>query len=273
MRRVVGIIRVVHPAPTVAVVLLSLALASILAGQAGLSPAGGRVWLTTLSVLGSQILTGAVNDWADRARDAVAQPEKPIPAGQITPRTALIVGGSGAVLQLAASVPLGTLPLVLGAAASASAVAYSLWLANTPLSVLPYVVSFGILPVWVAAGIAVPLERVAAAPLLVAPFAAAAHLANALRDYAADASMGRRNLVQVLGRNPAHRVAWTMAMGVGLGVGAALIAGGGVGPATAVLGVVGLGAVAQGATRAHRLWLGMLIAAVAWTAAWALATG
>jgi 4-hydroxybenzoate polyprenyltransferase len=273
MRGVVGIVRVVHPAPTVAVVLLSAALGSILAAQAGLDPAGGRVWLTTLSVLGSQILTGAVNDWVDRARDAVAQPGKPIPAGQIAPRAALAVAGAGAALQLAASAVLGPLPLALGAVASASAVAYSLWLARTPLSVLPYVVSFGILPVWVAAGVDVPLERVAAAPLLVAPFAAAAHLANALRDYTADASMGRRNLAQVLGRGSAQLTAWALAMAVGVGVGAALIAGGGVGPVTAVLGVVGLVAVAQGATRAGRLWLGMLVAAVSWTAAWALATG
>ena len=38
-------------------------------------------------------------------------------------------------------------------------------------------------------------------------------------------------------------------------------------------GVIGLGAVAQGFGDSNRLWVGMLIAAVAWTAAWALATG
>lgn len=273
MRPVVGIVRVVHPAPTAAVVLLTMALGSILAAQSGLAPFGARVWLTTFSVLGSQILTGAVNDWADRHRDAVAQPDKPIPAGQISPHGALAVAGAGAALQVGASAVLGALPLALGSVASASAVAYSLWLARTPLSVLPYVVSFGILPVWVAAGVPVPLERVAAAPLLVAPFAAAAHLANALRDFSADASVGRRNLAQVLGRGPAQLAAWALAMAVGLGAGAALIAGGGVGVVSAGLGVVGLTAVAQGATRADRLWLGMLVAAVSWTAAWALATG
>lgn len=273
LRRVVGIVRVVHPAPAAAVVALSLALGSILAAQAGLPPFGARTWLTTLAVLGSQIVTGALNDWADRGRDALAQPEKPIPAGQLTPRTALFVAAFGSALQVAASVPLGIMPVLFGVVASASAVAYSLWLSGTRLSVLPYLVSFGILPIWIAAGVGVPLERVAAAPLLVAPFAAAAHLANALRDFDADESMDRRNLAQVLGRGRALAAAWMLAMGVGLGLGAVLLAEGRIGPVAGVLGVIGLAAVAQGAAGAHRLWLGMLGAAVSWTAAWALATG
>jgi hypothetical protein len=39
-----------------------------------------------------------------------------------------------------------------------------------------------------------------------------------------------------------------------------------------LLGLIGLVAVAQGIRRADRLWAGMLVAAVSWTAAWALAT-
>ncbi len=273
MRDVVGIVRVVHPAPTAAVVALSMALGSILAAQAGLPPLGARTWLTTLAVLGSQVVTGAVNDWADRERDAIAQPHKPIPSGQLTPRGALGVAAGGAALLVVASAALGLLPLVLGLAATASAVAYSLWLSGTSLSVLPYLVSFGILPLWVAAGIGVPLERVFAAPLLVAPFAAAAHLANALRDFDADASLGRHNLAQALGRRIALVTAWLLAMGVGLGVGAVLLARGDLDPVAGLLGVIGLAAVAQGAAGPRRLWIGMLVAAVCWTAAWALASG
>ncbi|MCA1587445.1 MAG: UbiA family prenyltransferase [Chloroflexi bacterium] len=269
----VGIIRVVHPAPAVAVVVLSLALAAILAAQAGLPPFGSRTWLTTLAVLGSQIVTGAVNDWADRQGDALAQPDKPIPAGQLTPRGALWVAGAGAILQGAASAPLGGPPLALGAVATASAVTYSLWLSRTRVSVVPYLVSFGILPLWIATGVGVPLVRVAAAPLLVAPFAAAAHLANALRDFEADAAFGRRNLAQALGRRTAHRAAWLLAMGVGVGAGALLLARGGVSPAAGALGLIGLAAVGQGAAGPRRLWIGMLVAAVCWTTAWALATG
>jgi hypothetical protein len=39
------------------------------------------------------------------------------------------------------------------------------------------------------------------------------------------------------------------------------------------LGAVGLAAVAQGILGPRRLWAGMLVAALCWTVAWALATG
>jgi 4-hydroxybenzoate polyprenyltransferase len=271
LRSVVGVVRLIHPAPAVAVTALSGVLGAILSIQAGIEP-GWRLALTTLAVAGSQVLTGALNDWADRDRDLIAQPSKPIPSGAVGAGTALEVAGIGAGLQAVASIPLGLLTLGLGAAASASAAVYNLSLSRTPYSVVPYLVSFGILPLWIAAGVGVDLERVAAAPLLVGPFAAAAHLANTLRDFDADARLGSRNLTQVLGRATAFRLAWALAMAVGLGVGFALLVGGPVTPAAVGLGLVGLAAVAQGIAGPRRLWAGMLVAAVAWTAAWALGT-
>ncbi|HEY6608280.1 MAG TPA: UbiA family prenyltransferase [Candidatus Limnocylindria bacterium] len=268
-----GLVRLIHPAPTLAVVALSAALGAIVAAQAGQPPVSMRWILITLAVAGSQILTGALNDWADRDRDAVVQPTKPIPSGEVTPRAALWVAAFGAVLQLATSAPLGAMTLVLGATASASAVTYNLWLSRSPLSVVPYLVSFGILPLWVAAGVGVPLDRVAAAPLLVGPFAAAAHLANTLRDFDADERIGSHNLAQALGRRTTHLVALGMALAVGLGVGAALILSGTPPPTTVAFGVAGLAALLPGARSVERLWPGMLAAAVCWTVAWALATG
>lgn len=272
MPTMLGILRLIHPAPTVAVVTLSAALGAILSAQAGVA-FGWRLLLTTLAVLGSQILTGALNDWADRDRDRLAQRSKPIPAGAVTPRAALALASFGLVLQVAASVPLGGPAMVLGLAAAGSAVAYNLWLSRTPFSVVPYLVSFGLLPLWVATGIGVPLERVAAAPLLVGPFAAAAHLANTLRDFGADAGVGSHNLAQTMGRRTAFALAWSMAMAVGIGVGLSFLLGGRAGAPSSLLGVAGLVAVGQGIIGPHRLWIGMLVAAVCWTAAWALATG
>jgi 4-hydroxybenzoate polyprenyltransferase len=231
------------------------------------------VVLVTLSVLGSQVLTGALNDWADRARDAMAQRTKPIPAGLVTPSAALRMAALGFALQVATSAPLGLPPLLLGLGASASAVAYNLWLSRRVASFLPYLVSFGLLPIWIAAGVGAPLERITAAPLLVGPFAVAAHLANTVRDFEADARLGSGNLAQRLGRRAAFGLAWATAMAVGAGAGAALILGGEPGAASVVLGAVGIGAIAQGVTGPERLWVGMLVAAVCWTAAWALATG
>ena len=267
-----GLVRLIHPAPTVAVVTLSAALGGILSAQAGVA-VGWRVLLTTLAVLGSQIVTGALNDWADRERDRLAQPSKPIPSGAVAPGVALALAGIGLVLQVAASIQLGWPALVLGLGAAGSAAAYNLWLSRTPFSVVPYLVSFGLLPLWVAAGVGVPLERVAAAPLLVGPFAAAAHLANTLRDFDADASMASHNLAQTMGRRTAFALAWSMAMTVGIGVGISFVLGGSPGLPSTLLGVAGLVAVGQGIAGPYRLWIGMLMAAVLWTAAWALGTG
>jgi 4-hydroxybenzoate polyprenyltransferase len=268
----VPILRLVHPAPTLAVVTLSAALAAILASQAG-SVSVLRLVFTTISVLGSQIMTGALNDWADRDRDRLTGRAKPIAEGRVSAETALGLAGFGAFVQLVASIPLGGLALLFGAAASASAVAYNLWLSRTPLSVVPYLVSFGLLPLWIAAGMDVPLERVAVAPLLVGPFAAAAHLANTLRDFDADARIGSRSLAQVLGRRRAFGTAFALAMTVGIGVGLSFIAGDTLDVLTAILGLTGVAAIAQGIAGPARLWTGMLIAAVLWTTAWALGTG
>jgi 4-hydroxybenzoate polyprenyltransferase len=268
VRRLVGLALLVHPAPALTVTILAAALGTILAAQAG-AELGWRLALTVLAVAGSQVLTGALNDWADRDRDALAQTRKPIPAGRVTPRGALRLARAGAVLQLVASIPLGPTAVAFGAVASASAVAYNLWLSRTPLSVIPYLVSFGVLPLWVAAGVGVDLGRVALSPLLVGPFAAAAHLANAVRDFDGDARIGSRNLAQVLGRRTAFGLAWALAAAVGvLGAG---VVGGDASPLVIVLGLGGLAAILQGAAGPSRLWPGIMIAAVCWTAAWALA--
>lgn len=264
-------LRLIHPAPAFAVVLLSAALGAILATQAGL-PIDERWALTVLSVAGSQVFTGATNDIADRVRDAEARPEKPIPSGELSLDAATWIASIGLAVQLVASWRVGELALALGAVASGSALAYNLFLSRTPFSPVPYLVSFGVLPAWIAAGLGIPLERVLPAIPLVAPFAVAAHLANTVRDFEADAIGGSRSLGQVLGRRSSRLLAAGLALAVGLGVGGALLIGGRAAPASAGLGVIGLLAVAQGVPNERRLWYGILVAAVCWTAAWALST-
>ena len=261
--RVPAAVALIHPAPAAAVVALSGLLALIIAGQER-DVATWRVGLVVLSVAGSQVATGALNDWADRGRDRAARPEKPIPAGRLGARIALWV---------AASVPLGALATALGLAALASAVVYDLGLSRTPASVLPYLVSFGLLPLWVAAGVGVPLERMLPVVPFVAPLAAAAHLANTLRDWDADAAGGSRSLAQVLGRRRGRQTALVLAIGAGVAAGILLAAAGRLNVATAALGVIGLLAVVQGARNEVALWYGILGAAVLWAGAWALSTG
>lgn len=266
-----ALLRLIHPAPAAAVVVLAAALAAILSAERG-GVDLARVVLVTLAVAGSQVLTGALNDWADRRRDAATGQAKPIPAGLVTPRAALGLAAVGIAVQAAASAPLGATFLALGGVAAGSAVAYDLRLSRTPASVVPYLVSFGVLPLWVAAGVEVPLDRVAAAVPLAATFAAAAHLANTLRDWEADAAGGSRSLAQVLGRRRSHVVAAALTLAVGIGVGTALLVAGRLTPAVAIGGLMGLVAVIAGARRAAWLWRAQLVAAVAWTVAWALST-
>jgi len=266
-------VRLIHHAPAAAVTLLSGALGAILLSQSD-SGLDARWLATVAAVAGSQVFTGATNDLVDRGRDqAVGRASKPLTSGELSPEGALWVASGGLALQLAASLQLGTVPLVLGAAATLSALAYNLWLSRTPLSVLPYLVSFGLLPLWVAAGVGVDLSRVLPAVPLVAPFAAAAHLVNVVRDFEGDRRLGSRNLAQLLGQRAAAWTAWSLAMAVGLGVGLALTLGGRTSAPSLLIGLLGLAAVAQGAGNPRRLWYGMLVAAVAWTVAWALSTG
>ena len=273
LRRAWAAVRLVHPAPTAAVTLLSGFLATILATEGGGPVDAATIALITASVFGSQVFTGAINDLTDQSRDAILRPEKPLPAGDLSASAGLWIAAGGLALQIGTSVRLGPLPLVLGLAATASALAYNLWLSRTPLSVVPYLVSFALLPLWIAASLGIPLERVAPASLLVAPFAAAAHLANTLRDFDADATLGSRCLAQVLGRQNAHRLALGLAVGVAVVVALSFALADQLEPASVVLGVLGLLGILRGASDVQKLWQGILAAAPLWTIAWALATG
>ena len=273
MTVLVAAVRLIHPAPAAAVILLSAVLGLILLGRAG-QPVDHRLWLTVLAVAGSQIFTGATNDLADQDRDhAAGRSEKPLVAGDLTPGSAVWIASAGLAIQLAASLWLGAGPLLLGLVASAGAAAYNLALSRTPFSPVAYLVSFGVLPLWIAAGVGVDPGRVLLAVPLAALLAVAAHLANVLRDFDVDAATGSRSLAQVIGRVAAMRLAVGLTLAVGIVAGLALVVGGTINPLSLALGALGFVAVGAGATAERRLWYALLIAAVAWTTAWALSAG
>ncbi len=126
---------------------------------------------------------------------------------------------------------------------------------------------------WIGVSVGAPIERVAPAALLVAPFAAAAHLANTLRDFDSDAALGSRCLAQVLGRTTAQRLAVALALAVAIGVALGFALTAELQAVSVVLGVLGLLAILRGVNDPNRLWQGMLMAAVLWTIAWGLASG
>ena len=106
--------------------------------------------LIGLAVLTGQLTIGWLNDLVDAERDrAVGRPDKPIAAGTISAQVVGVATG----LAAAACVPLS---LACGLAAGAAHLvavgagwAYDLGLKSSRLSVLPYVVCFGLLPVFV----------------------------------------------------------------------------------------------------------------------------
>ena len=194
MRPVLGLLRACHPEACAAVTVVAV----LLAVAAHRSPGG--VVLVGAAVLGGQLCVGWLNDFLDAERDA-GRDDKPVVSGDVSRR---VVGG-GAIVAGVACVPLslavGVLPGALHLVAVGSALAYDLGLKATIVSVVPYLVSFGLLTVFAAWGHVVWWLPTAGALL-----GAGAHFANVLPDLAADEAAGVRGLPHRLGAT-ASRVA------------------------------------------------------------------
>lgn len=152
-----------------------------------------------------QLSVGWCNDFLDAPLDRrVGRSDKPIVIGAIVRRTV----GIAAVAALAADVPLslgvGWRPGAAHLLAVGLAWQYNARLKPTALSVVPYAVAFGLVPVVVAAALpGSPRPRLA----LVAAAACcgvAAHFANTVGDAEDDALTGIRGLPQRIG--PARSV-------------------------------------------------------------------
>ncbi|GAA4200468.1 UbiA family prenyltransferase [Actinocatenispora rupis] len=188
-----------HPEPTVAVT----AVATVLAGAVGRGGAGTAA--VAAAVLAGQLSIGWSNDWLDAARDTAAgRTDKPTATGDVAPA----VLGRAAVVAAACCVPLSLLSGWLAGTVHLVAVA-SGWLYNrplkgTPLSVMPYLVSFALLPAFVVLGVpAVPPWWLCAAG---AALGGGAHFFNTLPDLAADRATGVRGLPHRLGAGPSWLV-------------------------------------------------------------------
>ncbi|MBE9375971.1 UbiA family prenyltransferase [Saccharopolyspora sp. HNM0983] len=190
---VVALIRAAHPAPCAVVA----AVAGGLAALTGRAPGG--VLLVVTAVLAGQLSVGWLNDLVDAERDAAADRSgKPLAAGEIPAGSVRVAIGCAAAAAVLLSLPSGLPAAVAHTAALVSAWYYDLDGKSRPWSVLPYAVSFGLLPVFVLWGGArpVPWWLVLAAVLL----GSAAHFANALPDLRDDLAAGVRGLPHRLGR-------------------------------------------------------------------------
>jgi 4-hydroxybenzoate polyprenyltransferase len=193
-QRPLALLRAAHPEPGAAVTLVGALLAL----------ATGRSWPGVLAVAATvgatQAAIGWANDAIDAGRDAaVGRVDKPVASGEVSRRLVLWC----AVISSILVVPLG---LLSGPAAAAvivlaliSALLYDWPLKSTPISVLPYAVSFGALPTFVVLGLPgapwPPWWLPAAGALL----GSGAHFANVLPDLAQDARTGVRGLPHRIG--------------------------------------------------------------------------
>jgi protoheme IX farnesyltransferase len=186
-------VRATHAPPTFAVTAFFCATA-LAAGV------GFRTLLLAAAVLVGQASVGWANDYLDAPLDRTAgRADKPVAAGAVSRR----VVGTSAVVALVADVPLslalGWRPGAAHLAAVGWAWLYDLRLKFTRLSAVPFLVSFGLVPVIVATmlpGHPLPQLAVVAAA---AACGVAAHFANTLGDVDADRRTDVRGLPQRLG--------------------------------------------------------------------------
>lgn len=193
MSRAGALLRCCHPAPAAAVTILS----GMLALAAGHDLRG--ILLVTGVIGLSQIAVAGANDAIDADRDrAVRRTDKPLavewPEGRAVVAAAAVTASLAMMALALTAPPLAATAAIVGLL---SGHLYNWPLKATPLSIVPYLVSFAAIPTFILASapLPVPDALIAAA----ACFGGAAHLLNAVPDLAEDAATGVRGLPQLLG--------------------------------------------------------------------------
>lgn len=183
-----------HPGPVLVVTALALALGL----STGLDP--WRLVLLVAAVFCGQLSVGLSNDAIDAGRDhAVGRTDKPIATGVVAPAVAMGAAVATLLAALALSVALGPAFVAAHAVALASAWLYNVRAKATPLSVVPFVVSFGLFPSLATLAAVSPQPAPVWATAAGGALGAAMHLTNVLPDLDDDRSTGIRGLPHRLG--------------------------------------------------------------------------
>ncbi|MET0989013.1 MAG: UbiA family prenyltransferase [Glaciihabitans sp.] len=187
--------RSTHPGPTVAVTAITV----LLGFGVGLGPVA--LLLLGLSMLANQVSVGLSNDWIDAERDkAVGRRDKPVALGEVTVAIVRAVAWASAAASVLLMLPLGVPAALAQAVFIASAWGYNAVLKGTAASVVPYIVSFGLLPVIVTLSLPDPSGAAWWAIAAGALLGVAAHFTNVLPDLEDDRRTGVRGLPHRLGR-------------------------------------------------------------------------
>ena len=198
-------VRLCHPFPSLLNALVTGALACVAVGG---WPGGERLLVLMATMLCIQCAIGALNDWADQDLDATTKPWKPVPAGRVSPRAALLTGVAFAVTGSALAAAGGVAAWALAMAGLAIGIAYDLGLKRTPASALTYAVALPLVPLWVWTA----LDRGSPALAGVLPvgmlLGVGLQLANALPDAEGDRAAGVRGTLQWIGVARGRWLAW-----------------------------------------------------------------
>ncbi|MEI7656253.1 MAG: hypothetical protein EBS41_05530 [Actinobacteria bacterium] len=192
--KIIGLVRASHFGPTL---LVTTAAFTVACTQ--LSPADAAA--IALAIFSGQLVVGWTNDVVDFERDrAAARTNKPLVSGAISRRAlrAAIFAALGATIGLSIWSPLGLRGSALHLLCLLSATAYNLKLKATVLSVVPYALSFGLLPwaIYSAADKQPPTWVVCGFIF----FTCAFHFLNVLKDLDWDERQQVLGLPQRLGR-------------------------------------------------------------------------
>jgi 4-hydroxybenzoate polyprenyltransferase len=194
-RTVVALARSTHPGPALAVTIVTV----VLGISAGLEP--WRVLVLGLAMLLNQASVGLSNDWIDAPRDrATGRTDKPVALGIVSETAARNAAIGTMLVSILLTLPLGVLATGTQAVFLASAWGYNAGLKSTPISVVPYILSFGLLPMLATLALPEPAAAAWWALGAGAMLGIAAHFANVLPDLRDDAATGVRGLPHRVGR-------------------------------------------------------------------------
>lgn len=194
-----------HAVPIIVVMTTTFAFALVASG-------GWPGYASTVCLLGAmfggQLAIGAVNELVDADLDALAKPDKPIPAGLVTRRGARMLAIAGIVLMIAFSAKFSREAFALCALGTGAGVAYSLWFKRTIWSWIPYLVALPLIPIWTWTA----LGEVEPGMFAIFPIGAAAviavQIAQSLPDVEADQRSNVRTLAVALGAYRARNLCW-----------------------------------------------------------------
>jgi geranylgeranylglycerol-phosphate geranylgeranyltransferase len=204
-----GLLDLVRPGNAVAAAVLTFTGAFVAAGGAVWGAAAGA---TVAAVVATAAATGggnAVNDYFDRAVDAVNRPDRPIPRGAVSARGALAFALALFALAVVAAATLPAVALAIAVVNAAALAAYTKVFKGLPgVGNLVVALLTGSTFLFGGAAVGRPL---APGLLVMAALAAAATLGRELikdvEDVAGDREEGLRTLPIVAGERPALALA------------------------------------------------------------------